>query len=68
MFFNLLRTIDLDRFEPFLAVTTPEGAYLEELGQRVPILQVGQHRYPVRGHTSAPCGPSDPMWCWPRCA
>lgn len=49
VFFNLLRTIDQERFEPFLAVTTPEGAYLQELGQRVPVLQVGPQRYPVRG-------------------
>ncbi len=49
VFFNLLRTIDLDRFEPFLAVTTPEGAYLRELGHRVPVLQVGRQRYPVGG-------------------
>jgi glycosyltransferase involved in cell wall biosynthesis len=49
VFFNLLRTLDQDRFEPFLAVTTPEGAYLRELGQQVPVLQVGHQRYPVRG-------------------
>ena len=48
VFFNLLRTLDLDRFEPFLVVTKPTGAYLDELPDHIPVLRTDERRYPVR--------------------
>ena len=48
VYFNLLRTLDLERFEPYLAVTKPTGAYLSELPSHIPVLPAGHGRYPVR--------------------
>src|SRR5262249_45117420 len=48
VFFNLLRTLDRHRFEPFLVVTKPTGAYLDELPDDIPVLRTDERRYPVR--------------------
>ena len=48
VYFNLLRTLDVERFEPFLAVTNTTGAYLAELPDHIPVLAAGHGRYPVR--------------------
>src|SRR5262249_18721842 len=48
VYFNLLRTLDLDHFEPFLVVTKPTGAYLDELPDHIPVLRTDERRYPVR--------------------
>jgi glycosyltransferase involved in cell wall biosynthesis len=47
VFFNLVRTIDRDRFETMLAVTKPHGLYLSELPNDIPVHVVGHARYPV---------------------
>ena len=46
VYFNLLRTLDLERFEPFLAVTKPTGAYLSELPDHIPVLAGGPRALP----------------------
>jgi len=48
VYFNLLRTLDQDRFEPVLLVTKPTGAYLSELPEHIPVRLAGHGRYPVR--------------------
>jgi glycosyltransferase involved in cell wall biosynthesis len=47
VYFNLLRTLDQERFEPSLLVTEPTGGYLSELPDRIPVLVAGHGRYPV---------------------
>jgi glycosyltransferase involved in cell wall biosynthesis len=56
VYFNLLRTLDLDHFEPSLVVTKPTGAYLDELPGHIKVLRTDERRYPVRSvveHTRA---------------
>lgn len=47
VFFNLLGSLDRDRFEPILVVTDRTGGYLDELPDDVEVVFTDPGRYPV---------------------